>query len=84
MEITALQSVLQLILYFGGALVLAALLGGAVAGVLRAATQIDDSAIGFFGRLTAVVLLLYFASSYYSSELVGFTSRLWGGADFYH
>ena len=81
MEAFGLASALQLVAYLSGIGILAAALGGLVAGVFRVVTQIDDPAIAFAGRFAGIALLLYFAAGLYSSEVLEFTSRFWTGAD---
>lgn len=62
---------------------LAALLAGLVAGILRSATQIDDSIIGYSAKLASVGMALYLLSGRYSTQMLEFTKRVWGGSDFY-
>jgi flagellar biosynthesis protein FliQ len=84
MDMSNIVAALQLAGYLAGLALLAAAGGGFIAGILRVATQIDDQAISFVGRFAGVALLFYFASSSYSSQILEFTARIWGGADLYH
>jgi flagellar biosynthesis protein FliQ len=63
---------------------IAGILGGAlVMGVLQAATQVSDGAIGFVGRIVGFALALYLFGAGLSNQLLDYSSRIWGGADFY-
>ncbi len=76
-------SALQLVAYLGFLLLGSIALGGGVTAILRVVTQIDDPSIGFLGRAAGLALLLWISSGYLSSEILDFTVRVWGGADFY-
>ncbi|MFN8391704.1 MAG: flagellar biosynthetic protein FliQ [Bdellovibrionota bacterium] len=85
METTLLiANALRLVAQLSLPLFLAILAGAVVSGVIRVATQIDDASIGFAGRFTAAVALLYFGSLSLSKPVFDFALRIWGGADFYH
>jgi len=63
---------------------LAGILSGAlVMGFLQVATQVNDVAISLVGRLTGFSLALYLFGSGVTTQLLDYTSRIWGGADFY-
>ena len=83
MDYSLVINALQLVVYLSSIIILAALGGALVAGILRVTTQIEDPSIGFAGRLTGVVLMCYLAAGYFSSEISEFAARVWGGADFY-
>ena len=83
MDYSIVITAFQLVFYLSLPVLAAALGGALVAGVLQVATQIEDQLIGFVGKFAAVVLLLFFATAYFSNEVLGFTQRVWGGADFY-
>ena len=83
MDFSLFITALQLAIYVGAALVAAALCGGFVVGIFRVVTQIDDPSIQLAGRLSGVVLFVYFAAAHFSAEVLSFTQRVWGGADFY-
>ena len=66
-----------LVLLLVAPLLVAALLGGIVAGLIGAFTQIQDPAIGLVARVAAVgVALVMFAPSI-AHQLDAFASRLW-------
>jgi flagellar biosynthesis protein FliQ len=83
MDQSVVISGLQLAAYLSFITLLAASFGALVAGVLRVTTQIEDAVLGLLGRLTGVLLVLYFASGMYSSQVIDFSTRIWGGPDFY-
>lgn len=75
----ALGLVLQLLIP-----AIAAMLGAVVlAGILQAATQIEDGVIYLATKVAALSAVLYLASNFYSSNILEFARRMWGGADFY-
>ena len=75
---------LQFVVYASIPLLGAVLVGALVAGVLRVATQIEDTSISYVGRFAGVAILLYLTSDGLIKELISITARIWGGADFYH
>ena len=83
MDYSIVINAFQLVFYLSLPVLGAALGGALLAGVLQVATQIEDQSISLAARLGAVVLLLFFATSYFFNEIIGFTQRIWGGADFY-
>ena len=64
--------------------IVAALIGGVVAGVIRASTQIDDTIISLSGKLFAVVLVGYLLLSSSSSSVVSFARNIWDSSQFYY
>ena len=83
MDFSIVISALQLVFYLSIPIVAMALAGALVAGILQVTTQIEDQVIGFAAKFSAVALLFFLASAYFSHEVLGFTQRIWGGADFY-
>lgn len=84
MDVSIVINALQLVFFLSLPVLAAALLGALLAGVVQVVTQIEDHSISFFGKITGVLLILFVMSSYYSSELLEFTRRIWGGVDFYY
>ena len=60
------------------------LLGALVAGLLRAATQIDDPVLSLAGKFLALAILLSLGTDYLFTDVVSFAERIWGGDDFFH
>ena len=69
-----LREGLALIGTVGGPLFLALFLGGLVVGVLQAATQINDPAVGFLPRLIIALVTLAFAGSWMLERLAAFVA----------
>jgi flagellar biosynthetic protein FliQ len=61
-----------------GPLLLALLVVGLGVGVLQAATQINEAAIGFLAKLTVMVLMLALLGSWSMQNLVDYTQRTIG------
>lgn len=83
MDWSLITNALGLVVQLSVPVIAAALAGALIVGVLQAATQIQDEAIGFAGRFFAVLLLIYVAGSQLSDGVVEFTQRVWSGADVY-
>lgn len=65
--------------------ILAVLLAASViSGFFRAATQIDDPFLTLVGKLVALALLVALAGHTLGTDVVEFSSRVWGGKDFYY
>ena len=80
-EIVSSALVLSALVALKGALSIA--LGGALAGVLRVVTQIDDRAIAYAGRLGGLLFFCYFLGAGVWRDILAFSGRVWGGPDFY-
>ena len=83
MDFYLVINALGLVAYLSAIIIIAALVGAAIAGVLRVVTQIDDQVISFAGKLACVSLLFYLVGTYFSSELIEFASALWGRSEYY-
>ena len=83
MDNALFATALQLVAHSSIALLLAIALGGFLTGILRVATQIDDTAIGFIGRFAGLSLFLLWMSSTTFQQIFQFTLRVWSGSDFY-
>ncbi len=72
------------LLAVGGPFVLGLVIVGFIVGLLQAATQINDSAIGFLPRLVTLLLIAYFTghyalerlSHYFAAALRGMSGHL--------
>ncbi len=60
-----------------------AMVGGLFAGLLRVATQIDDSVIGLGAKLFAVIVLMYISGGYIQSQILSFSKAVWLSQDAY-
>ena len=67
-----LREALVLLGTVGSPMFVAALLVGLVVGVLQAATQINDPAVGFLPRVGGALLLCWFAGGWMMERLAGF------------
>lgn len=56
----------------GGPLFLVVLLAGLVLGVLQAATQINDSAVGFIPRMVIAIAIVWFTGPWMMERLAAF------------
>ena len=70
---------LYLALLVSAPALLASFIVGGVAGVVQAATQIQDPALGFVPRLAAVAVALTAGGTWMGARLVEFTTSLWHG-----
>jgi flagellar biosynthesis protein FliQ len=59
----------------GGPVLLALLAVGLVVGVLQAATQVNDPAVGFLPRATAGLAVVWLAGSWMMERLSGFLGQ---------
>ena len=84
MESALLANALRLVVSTSVPLLAAIGTGALIAGILRVATQIDDAAISFIGRFTALGILVLWGSSLVVPQVAQFTLRLWSGPDFFH
>ncbi|OVE82731.1 hypothetical protein BVY03_00240 [bacterium K02(2017)] len=82
--VTLISQSLGLVVHLSLPILLAALAGVIVVGILGAATQIQDSALSFPGKLVGVALTFYLGASYFITEVSNFATRYWGGVDMYH
>lgn len=69
-----LHQSIQLLGVVGGPLVAALLLVGLIVGVLQAATQINDPAVGFLPRMATVLLVCWFMGPWMVERLARFFS----------
>lgn len=83
MEQTLLVNSLRLVVHVSLPFLLAVLAGALAAGVLRAATQIDDQSIGHFGRVSMLAVLLYVVGGSFFAKVASFAASVWGTAAFY-
>lgn len=72
---TLVREGLQLMLVVGGPVLGALLVAGLVIGVLQAATQINDSAVGFLPKLAVGGLVLAVLGSWMMQRLAGFLAH---------
>lgn len=80
MDGTVIVSAFRLAFATGGMLLAAVVIGGVFAGMFRVATQIDDPAIGFAGRVAGLAVALFVGGPRLASELSQFAVQLWSGA----
>ncbi|MBI5515693.1 MAG: flagellar biosynthetic protein FliQ [Deltaproteobacteria bacterium] len=71
------QQALLLAVVLSGPALLAAAVVGVVMGLFSAATQIQDSAVGFLPKFVAVALVLVGLGAWGASTLLRFTHELW-------
>ena len=64
--------------------VLAAVAGAVVTAILRVATRIDDEVLTLAGKLCGLGLLVYLSGSYFSTQVLDFTTQVWSTPIFYH
>lgn len=55
----------------------AAMLTGALTGVLSAATQVQEPSLSYVPKLVGVAVALAVAGGWMASQLIGFTDQLW-------
>ena len=84
MDLTLIANAFRLAFVLCIPIIGAVLAGALVAGIFRAVTQIDDSAISVAGKLAGLAVFLYLGSVYLSSEIVKFTEALWGRAEYFY
>jgi flagellar biosynthesis protein FliQ len=84
MDYSLVVNALQLSVYLGGFVVVAALAGAVIAGVLRVATQIDDPSIGFAARLAAVIGAIYLGADFGLARISEFASQVWGSSLYFY
>jgi len=63
--------------------VLAALGGGLIAGIIKAATQIDDRVFSFVGRVSGVLIFAYLMMGERFSNIFDFTKNVWMSQNYY-
>ncbi len=61
----------------------AILVGAMLASFLRIWTQLDDAAISFVGRISALILFLMFSVSGYFQPVVQFAQETWSKSAYY-
>jgi len=84
MDFSAVVNALHFAVILALPLLVGVVVAAILAGVLQAATQIQDGAISLVSRLGGIALALYLYGTKISTDLLNYASRLWGGADFYH
>jgi flagellar biosynthesis protein FliQ len=84
MDSSLLVNALMYAVYLSVPVLVAVLCGALVAGVLKVATQIDDQAVNFAGKLTAVALLMYLAAGRFVDGITAYTAGIWGNSNLYH
>ena len=84
MNATLVINALSLAAYLSLQVAAAALVGAVIAGILKAATQIEDQVIGFAAKLASVTVLGYFVADKFFAQILAFAVRVWGGMDFYN
>jgi len=57
--------------------------GAIIVGILQVATQIQDSAIGMFGKIAGCAMFLFLFGSSVSNQIVLYSQQLWGDIQFY-
>jgi len=72
---TLLREGLLVLASVGGPVLLALLAVGMVVGVLQAATQVNDPAVGFLPRAAAGVAVVWLAGSWMMERLSGFLGQ---------
>ncbi|MEO8705705.1 MAG: flagellar biosynthetic protein FliQ [Kofleriaceae bacterium] len=75
--VAVLREGLLLALLLAAPVLVAALLAGALTGLLGAFTQIQDPAVGLVPRVAAVAVALVLFGPSIASQLVAFANRLW-------
>ena len=83
MELSLIISGFQLAAYLSFLGLCAAGIGAVVSGIFKVTTQIEDTVIGTMGRFVGILLLFYFFSGLYSSQVAEYAARVWGGTDYY-
>lgn len=66
-----LKESMKLLLVVGGPLFFTLLIAGLLVGVLQAATQINDPAVGFIPRLVTTALILWFLGGWMAERFAG-------------
>jgi len=84
MDYSIVVNALALTVYLGAFVVVAAVGGAVMAGVLRVATQIDDPSLGLAGRVAAVVFVLYLSAEHGFARVSEFAFQIWGNASFFY
>ena len=72
MPAALLREGMQLIASVGGPLLLVMLLVGLIVGILQAATQVNDPAVGFVPRIAAVGAVCWLLGGWMMGRLSGF------------
>ena len=83
METAQLINALFFALHLSVPVLVAVLCGALAAAVLRVATQIDDQAVSFTGKLAGLIVLGYFAGGRFFAELFAYTADIWGNPSLY-
>lgn len=84
MDISVVQTGLELAAKLAGIIAAGCVAGGVAAGIIRAITTIEDYSIGFFCRFAAAAGTLYLGGSYLSSQVLDFTRMVWTTARYFN
>ncbi len=84
MDYSLVEASLQLVVSICIPLFAGVAVGALVSGVFQAATQIQDPIFGQIGKLVGIGVVILTFGTNYSSQVISFASRIWGGADFFH
>ena len=84
MDSSLFSGALHLVAHGSTLLLIAIGIGALLTGILRVATQIDDSSIGFIGRFAGLSAFMFLMSNSLFQQVYQFALRIWSGSDFYH
>jgi len=70
---------LSLVLLLSAPALGAALVVGALTGLLQTATQVQDASLAFVPRLIAVATALWLGGAWMGEQMLAFTAQLWRG-----
>lgn len=71
----------NLIAVLTGTLLIGLLAGSVITGIISLVTQIEDSSISFFGRLSGCLLGAYIMASFIMTSFRDFSLLIWGSSD---
>lgn len=72
---SAVREMLIIVLTFAAPFLLAAIVSSLVIGLLQASTRINDLTLSFVPRFVAVLLVIYFTTSWVTGQMVGYVER---------
>jgi flagellar biosynthesis protein FliQ len=72
---SAVREMLIIVLTFATPFLLAAIVSSLVIGLLQASTRINDLTLSFVPRFVAVLLVIYFTTSWVTGQMVGYVER---------
>jgi flagellar biosynthetic protein FliQ len=73
--LSAVHGMLVMTLLLATPFLLAAVISSFVVGLLQAASRINDLTLSFIPRFVAVMLVIYFAASWFAAQMVGYIER---------